>query len=300
MLSINYNAISTDAIALPGWDQMNVQAAVLRLDKIHSTISGNKWFKLRYYLEEAVSLNKKLVITFGGPWSNHLLATAAACRLVNLKAIGIVRGEEPAILSPTLKQVLQAGMELIYISRSDYRMKTLPGELIDKDYYLIPEGGYGMHGAAGAATILDRVPKNNYSHICCAVGTGTMMAGLIEGANDMQQVTGISSQKNNYSLEENIQLLLGDGNRKPGTAFRIIHDYHFGGYGHHQPALLDFMNYFYQHTGIPSDFVYTAKLFYGINDLVLQGYFPKGSKLLLIHSGGLQGNASINNGTLIF
>jgi len=294
---IDLNSISVDKLLLPILNEKKVEADVLRLDKIHSLVSGNKWFKLRYYLEEAKKLNKKTILTFGGAWSNHILATAAACQLYNFNCIGIIRGEEAAKLSPTLIQAKELNMKLIFISREDYATRKIPVEIIGDEYYLIDEGGFGIKGATGAATILDYCEKERYTHIACAIGTGTMMAGIIEASLPQQKVIGISVLKNNLELEENVKSLLLHNQKKH---FKIIHDYHFGGYAKHKPALLSFMNSFYAQTNVPVDFVYTAKLFYGITDLLNAGFFEPEGRILLIHSGGLQGNSSLNKGTLIF
>jgi 1-aminocyclopropane-1-carboxylate deaminase len=296
MSYINFKNISLDKLSLPLFTEKQVEVSVLRLDKIDPFISGNKWFKLRYYLEEAKKQNKKTIVTFGGAWSNHILATAAACRMNNLNSIGIIRGEEPSKLSPTLVQAKEAGMELIFISREEYQRKTIPEKLNSDEYYFIGEGGYGIKGAEGAATILDYCKKENYTHICCATGTGTMMAGLINGTSASTTVTGISVLKNNFNLEENLKSLLTNTTGR----FTITHDYHFGGYAKHQPELIDFMNNFYKETGVPTDFVYTGKLFFAVTDLIKEDYFLPGSRLLVIHSGGLQGNVSLGKATLIF
>jgi len=138
--------------------------------------------------------------------------------------------------------------------------------------------------------------KEAFTHCCCAVGTGTMMAGLTRAITSRQKMTGISVLKNNYDPENNLQSLLHDEPKE----WQIIHDYHFGGYAKYKPGLIEFMNEFYRQTRIPSDFVYTGKLFFAISDLIKNNYFPAGSKLLLIHSGGLQGNSSLSKGTLIY
>lgn len=296
MQDINLNNITLDKLSLPEFTAKNIEADVLRLDKIHPVISGNKWFKLRYYLEEAKALHKKKIVTFGGAWSNHIIATAAACRLNGFEATGIIRGEEASELSPTLKLAKEMGMNLIFISREDYSWKKIPEEINNDSNYFISEGGYGMKGAEGAATISGYFNKESYTDICCATGTGTMMAGLIKNSLPSNRVTGISVLKNNYELEENVTSL-ADCRKKD---FTIIHDYHFDGYAKWKPELINFMNEFYRLTSIPSDFVYTGKLFYAIHDLVASDYFPSGSRLLLIHSGGVQGNSSLSKGTLIF
>ncbi|MEI9946701.1 MAG: pyridoxal-phosphate dependent enzyme [Chitinophagaceae bacterium] len=290
---LSFDEIMTDDISYLFNNEM--QVAVLRLDKLHPVISGNKWFKLRYYMEDAKAQGKNHIITFGGAWSNHIVATAAACKMNGLKATGIIRGEEPANYSPTLLKAKELGMEFIFISREEYKDKIVPEQFTSSQYYIINEGGAGEMGAKGATTILDYCEKN-YTHYCCAVGTGTMMAGIINAVNTGQTVIGISVMKNNTGLEDDIRSLI----HKDNTNWQLLHDYHFGGYAKHQPSLLAFMNQFYTQTKIPSDFVYTGKLFYAINDLIEKNFFPANSNLLIIHSGGLQGNDSLPKGTLIF
>jgi len=286
--------ITTEKILSDLAVEKNIEVSVLRLDKIHPVISGNKWFKLRYYFEEARQQNKRTIVTFGGAWSNHIVATAAACRENKFDCIGIIRGEEPGIISPTLVQARELGMQLIFISREDYRVKKIPEQLNRNENYFIPEGGFGIKGAAGASIIFDFI-KGSYSHICCAVGTGTMMTGLINKATS-EEIVGISVMKNNFELEKNIRQLLNNKEKQ----INLVHDYHFGGYAKHSPELIAFMNDFYRQTNIPSDFVYTGKLFYAVKKLIENKFFPENSKMLLTHSGGLQGNASLNKGTLIF
>jgi 1-aminocyclopropane-1-carboxylate deaminase len=273
---------------------------VLRLDLMHPVISGNKWFKLRLYLKEAV-VQKKILLTFGGAYSNHIVATAAAARSAGLKSIGIIRGERPSSLSPTLEQALVFGMTLFFVPRSVYREKKIPSEVYalysPPDLYEVPEGGYGEKGAQGAATILEENNSAAYSHIITAAGTGTTLAGLVLAARSTQKLTGISVLKNNFSLKNEINHLL-PGEKK--DIFDLVGDYHFGGYARHTPALIRFMNEFYQRSGISTDFVYTAKAFYGIFDLMQKGRFSSEDRLLLIHTGGLQGNRSLTKGTLIF
>ena len=296
MTDINFNNISVDILTVPLFIEKGVEISVLRLDKIHPLISGNKWFKLRYYLEEAKQQNKKTIVTFGGAWSNHILATAAACKMNGFNGIGIIRGEKPANISPTLLQSQAEGMQLVFTSRDDYRKKKIPAELDNDNNYFINEGGFGNSGAAGAATILNYCDLNKFDKIGCACGTGTMIAGLIRATIPSQQVIGISMLKNNFDLEKSVQLLL---NNVEGN-YQLIHDYHFGGYAKYKSELIDFMNMFYLQTGIPSDFVYTGKLFYAFYQLVKNNSFIPGCRILLIHSGGLTGNSSLEKGMLIF
>ncbi len=288
-----FDNITVDAISLASHNE--ISADVLRLDKLNPVISGNKWFKLRYYLEEARLRQKKGILTFGGAWSNHIVATAAACHINGLSSIGIIRGEAPPQFSPTLLQARESGMQLLFISRKAYQSRELPATILPEEYYIVNEGGYGIPGAKGASTILAHC-SSNYTHYCCAVGTGTMMAGMINKVTPEQKIIGISVLKNNTGLEEMIEKLVHNNTKN----WELIHHYPFGGYAKHQPSLLEFMNEFYKLTGIPSDFVYTAKLFYAVTDLVKKNYFPPGSRLLLVHSGGLQGNKSGPPKTLDF
>ena len=282
------------------YQHKKVQVSVLRLDRLHPVVSGNKWFKLKGYLEQAAMQKKKTIVTFGGAYSNHILATAAACADAGFSAAAIIRGEPPLQLSQTLQDALAYGMKLIFSPRAQFRSKQLPHTLYadhaPEDCYLVPEGGKGALGAAGAATILHGVYMPAYSCVLTAVGTGTTLAGLTLASGTGQTIVGISVLKNAYSLDTEIaEMLPAEKNN-----FRVLHDFHFGGYGRHTPELLTFMNDWYRETGIPSDFVYTAKMFYAADALVRNGYFPPGSNILLIHTGGLQGNRSLPKGTLIF
>ena len=277
--------------------EKKISVSVLRLDLIHPVVSGNKWFKLKLYLDDAKKQNKKKIVTFGGAWSNHIVATAYASSLNDLQSIGIIRGEKPAEYSATLKAAIQYGMELIFINRLDYQNKNIPATLAIEDSYIISEGGYGKMGAQGFSTALEYCNKNSFTHIFCAAGTGTMLAGLIK-AITTQQVRGIPVLKNNHDLLPAIEQLLTP--EESLRNYELIGDYHFGGYARHTQPLIEFMNSFYKDSKIPTDFVYTGKLFFAVKDLILKNYFPVNSNLLIIHSSGLQGNTSLPEGTLIF
>lgn len=289
-----------DSLQLDYLMQQQIKADVLRLDLIHPLISGNKWYKLKEYIKEAKTLQKKVVITFGGPYSNHILATAAACSIFKIPAIGLIRGEEPKTYSPTLMDAQHQNMRLMFLPRKDYQDKLIPDAVFDQyskqEVYVINEGGYGQLGMKGAASILNECTGSFYTHILCAVGTGTTLAGLRYHAQQHQQIIGVSALKNNFSLTQEVERLL----EPMKESFSILHDFHFGGYAKYNPGLLEFMNEWFRQTGIPSDFVYTAKLFYAFAHLCQNGYFSRGSNILLIHSGGLQGNRSLPQGTLIF
>lgn len=280
-------------------NQKKVETEVLRLDTIDPIVSGNKWFKLKEYVKEAIGQAKTTILTFGGAFSNHIIATAAFCKTNDLKSVGIIRGERPESLSFTLQQAADFGMELFFVERGKYQQKEIPGEVMQQypNAYVVNEGGYGVLGMKGATAILHLVNKEKYTHIITAVGTGTTLAGLVEASAKEQKLIGISVLKNNFELEIQINDLLSTANK---NRFQLLHQFHFGGYAKHNKELTDFMNDWFCTTAIPSDFVYTGKLFYAFQSLVAEDFFPVGSKVLLVHTGGLQGNNSLKKGTLIF
>jgi 1-aminocyclopropane-1-carboxylate deaminase len=282
--------------------QKQVSVKVLRLDKIHPIVSGNKLFKLHYFLEEAVQSRHKTIITFGGAYSNHLAATAFACRHYGIASIGIVRGEQPAQLSPTLMQCITDGMQLQFISRTQYDKKestVFITQLKNKyaDGIIIPEGGYHPLGARGAALISRLFKPGGYSHLCCACGTATTIAGLLSAATNAKIIT-VPVLKGMTDIYQRIDFLCN--NQWPKDDLEIFNNYDFGGYAKKTPELIDFMNRLWQQYQLPTDFVYTAKLFYAVFDKIATGYFAPGSSILCVHTGGLQGNNSLAAGTLLF
>ena len=279
------------------WLPADIQAAMLRLDQLHPVVSGNKWFKLQYNLQAAEG---RPVVTFGGAYSNHLVATAAACREKGIAAIGVVRGERPAVPGHTLQQAAELGMRLVFVSREDYRMLA-QGQAADiqlitgvHDACIIPEGGHNALGAKGCEEILPLAGDARFTHVICATGTGTTLAGLINSATT-QQVTGISVLKGAFSLNNSTAELVHPGNH---TTWQILHDFHEGGYAKTSERLIGCMNDFYRETGIPTDRVYTGKMVLAVRLLLAENFFPPGSRLLLIHSGGLQGNDSLPPGVV--
>ncbi|MEP6747856.1 MAG: pyridoxal-phosphate dependent enzyme [Bacteroidota bacterium] len=298
---INLSAANIERLHLPVLDKHQIILDVLRLDKIDHIISGNKWFKLKYYLEGALQNNRRSVLTFGGAWSNHIVATASAAKKAGLASVGVIRGERPLAPSHTLLKAISLGMKLVYVSRETYNQKKDPAfiEQLLQEYdqpCIIPEGGEGETGIKGAAEICGLADIENYTHLVCAVGTGTLLAGLAMGSLLHHHIKIIG-----------VPVLKGFDNWMPpgriaGPQQRIYIEpgYHFGGYAKKNDVLVDFMNQLYQQTNIPTDFVYTGKLFFSINDLIKKDYFPKQSRLLAIHSGGLQGNDSLAPGTLVF
>lgn len=296
--SMHFDKIITQPIDGTWLHNNNVQLSVLRLDEMHTVVSGNKWFKLKYYLAEALAANSGAIGSFGGAYSNHIVAVAYACKTAGIKSVGIIRGEQPPALSDTLQDAKDYGMELHFVNRTAYRDPQSIQQHF-KNIYWINEGGYGINGAKGAADILSYAKdQNNYSHIFCAVGTGTMMAGIVQSAAIYQHIIGISIMKGNFALAEKVNNLLDEASRN--KTFHIVHDYHFGGYAKHPPELLHFINEIWLQYHLPTDIVYTAKTFYAVRQMVLNNTIPAGSNVLMIHSGGLQGNRSLSDNTLLF
>lgn len=262
------------------FSQRGIEVSVLRLDLIHPQISGNKWFKLKYNLQEAKKQGYDTILTFGGAFSNHIHAAAVACKQFGFKSIGVIRGEQSSEANSTLSDANQNGMQLHFVSRDLYKRKAAPefiNELKNKfgDFYLIPEGGDNELGAKGCEAILQGM--SDFDLVFCACGTGTTFKGLSKALKPHQQLIGIS-------------VLKGEG-EMTNTYSGILTDYHFGGYAKHTNELLEFKNRFETETQIPLDYVYTAKLFFAGYDRIEKDKIPSGSKLLIIHSGGLQGNA---------
>lgn len=296
MQELQHDLVSLEEIVSPTRWPSTISTRILRLDKIHPIISGNKWYKLQFHLSEAMRLHKKRIVTWGGAWSNHLLATAAACHSLSLACLGIIRGDRPEILSLTLKEAEKLGMQLHFISREEYRQQRVSTELITPDDWEIPEGGYSELGVRGASTIAGLFEPNDFTHIICAVGTGTMMAGIINAVPSSLRVIGIPVLKGSEALEQAIKKML----RTDHENWELIPGFEWGGYAKHPQGLLDFMNQWYQETRILTDIVYTSKLCYAVNNLMAGNFFPPESKILIIHSGGLQGNRSLAKGALFF
>ena len=289
-------------VDLPELRRHNIHLVVKRLDKIHPVIAGNKWYKLKYNVEEASKQNHRLVLTFGGAYSNHIHATAAAAQLAGLSSIGIIRGEETLPLNPTLADAKAAGMILHYVSRTAYREKTsleFTEDLrkIYGDFYQIPEGGTNALAVKGTKEILEERDAY-FDFVCTSIGTGGTLAGLLATANNSQTVLGFSSLKGDF-IHQEIQALLNKLNILQICQHQIITDYHFGGYGKHQPDLVEFIHDFKRRTDMPLDPIYTGKMMFGLFDLIKKDHIPEGSKVLALHTGGLQGIRGFNlrNGT---
>ena len=274
--------------------RLNTQVSLKPDYLIHPTVSGNKYRKLKYNLQKAQSENYKGILTFGGAFSNHIAATAAAGLALNIPTVGVIRGEELASkieLNSTLKYAKSCGMHLEYVLRSDYKQKNDPAYLKlllenFKNFYVIPEGGTNELAIKGCQEILSQEDLT-FDIICCAVGTGGTIAGLINSSLPTQKIIGFPALKGGF-LNEDICKFASQSN------WELWDAYHFGGYAKVDSKLITFMNYFKTTYKIPLDPVYTAKMMYGIFDAIQIGKIPKNAKVLAIHTGGLQGIEGMN------
>ena len=272
----------------------NLEIFIKREDKIHPIISGNKYRKLKYNLIDAKGKGHNTLLTFGGAYSNHIAAVAAAGNHFGFKTIGVIRGEELVDKideNPTLKQASNHGMQFKFISREDYRNKNCEEFVEDLkvefgQLYLLPEGGTNHLAVKGCEEILNSKDRD-FDYICCPVGTGGTIAGLINCSQPRQQVLGFPALKGDF-LNDNIIKFATKNN------WKLITDYHFGGYAKINKELISFINGFKEKYNIPLDSIYTGKMMYGILDLIEKGFFTENSKILAIHTGGLQGIESIN------
>jgi 1-aminocyclopropane-1-carboxylate deaminase len=283
--------IKTQEISLSLLKQKKVRLFIKRIDQVHPFVSGNKWYKLKYNLIKADQKGFKTLLTFGGAYSNHIVATAFAAKEKGLKSIGLIRGEEHFPLNSTLRFARENGMELHYVNRSDYRQKATQDCIKNLrnrfgDFYLISEGGTNDLAIKGAAEILDTNDTQDY--ICCAVGTGGTIAGIIRASNDKQTVIGFPAIKGFKQLKKDIKNWTNTNN------YKLINNYVGDGYAKVSKELVEFINKFNAEHNIPLDAIYTGKMLMGILDLVGKDYFPKGSTILTIHTGGLQGNKGMS------
>jgi 1-aminocyclopropane-1-carboxylate deaminase/D-cysteine desulfhydrase-like pyridoxal-dependent ACC family enzyme len=278
-------------------DRANVNLFLKREDQNHPTIQGNKLRKLKYNLTEAKNNNYSTLLTFGGAFSNHLYAVAAAGKLFNFKTIGVVRGEKVLPLNDTLAFAEECGMTLHFISRQQYREKTTEHFLSDLramfgSFYLIPEGGSNVLAVRGCKEIVQEI-NMPFDYLCTPVGTGGTMAGLIAGAENRGQVLGFAALKGASFLVNDVTALLTSAQCPVYDNWQIVTDYHFGGYAKQTPELLNFMRSFEKTQGVLLEPIYTAKMLYGIFDLVEQNFFKPNSNIIAIHTGGLQGRGHL-------
>lgn len=303
-MKIPLQDIQLQAIHSAVLTQKKIQLSVLRLDNIHPQISGNKYFKLKYNLLEAKRQGYDTLLTFGGAFSNHIYATAQAAKLAGLKSIGIIRGEATQPLNSTLGFAKTCGMQLQFISRTQYRTKDeahFKAELQAQlgKFYLIPEGGSNALALAGVREILQLI-RTDFDYLATSCGTGATMAGLMLGVQSTQKVLGFSALKGGGFLWNDIKLLLEAyfelfPDKQPCAADEmmaqrgeLILDYHFGGYAKKTLELERFIEKFTAEHSIPIEWIYTGKLFFGLLDLIQKDYFPAGTHIIALHTGGLR------------
>ncbi|MBC3757882.1 1-aminocyclopropane-1-carboxylate deaminase/D-cysteine desulfhydrase [Hyunsoonleella sp. SJ7] len=274
--------------------EVDVELYIKREDELHAFVSGNKYRKLKYNLKEAEKLGFDTLLTFGGAFSNHIASVALAGQILGFKTIGVIRGEELSAKidsNPTLSFAKQNAMRFKFVSRQTYREKTSERFLTElksefNNFYLVPEGGTNTLAVKGCEEIL-RDTEHNFDFICCPVGTGGTISGLINCSKPGQQVLGFPALKGAF-LQDDISKFVSK------TNWELIADYHFGGYGKVNAELVDFINQFKLENNIQLDPIYTGKMLFGIMDLIKKQYFPSGSKILAIHTGGLQGIVGMN------
>lgn len=282
-------------IPLQQFFDTSIRLDVLREDKVHPFVSGNKFRKLKYNLNHAKTEGFSNIITFGGAYSNHIAAVAAAGKLTGIGTVGVIRGEElrsKIETNPTLQFAQDQGMQLHFISRDLYRRKeniafaeelqTLYGKS-----YMLPEGGTNQLAVQGSAEIISE-HHAMYDYICVAVGTGGTLAGILKTSHANQHCLGYSALKGRFQVSE-VEKYTSKKN------YEITDDYCFGGYAKIDSELVRFINRFKKETNVPLDPVYTGKLFYGIFEGIKNGFFKENSRILAIHTGGLQGISGMNS-----
>ena len=274
--------------------EKNITLALKREDLIHPIVSGNKYRKLKYNLLSAKEKGLKTLLTFGGAFSNHILAVAAAGKENGFKTIGIIRGEElrqKLDLNPTLSRAKNLGMQFKFVSRDQYRSKADIDfvEALKKEFgafYAIPEGGTNSLAIQGCEEILTEEDEQ-FSVVTTCVGTGGTLAGLINSSASNQKIIGFSALKGNFMSDE-IRTMTAKEN------WRLQTNYHFGGYAKVSETLINFINKFKLETGIPLDPIYTGKMMFGLLDMVKNDNFAPDTRILAIHTGGLQGISGMN------
>lgn len=295
-MDLQYTKTPVVKISTPEVVRAGIKLLIKREDQNHPHISGNKWWKLKYNLQAAQQQKHNTLLTFGGAYSNHIYATAAAAHELGLKSIGIIRGEETLPLNATLAFAKSRGMQLHYVPREAYRSKTsveFIQSLHDRfgDFYLIPEGGTNALAVKGVAEFAQQLQQQvSFDYVCLPVGTGGTIAGLIAGMNQQTQVVGISVLKNGEFLVDEVKNHLKNFSDRVYGNWCIETSYHHGGYAKTNPQLFEFIREMNQQHQLPLDPVYTAKLMWGVIDMIEKEKFTRGSKVLMLHTGGLQGN----------
>lgn len=275
--------------------ERGVRVFMLRDDLLHPGISGNKWRKLKYNVLEAKAENHTTIVTVGGAHSNHIVALAAAGKEFDFKTIGLIRGYEAYRNNATLLQASELGMDIRFFDKSEYaqlEVQYLP-QLENEigAFYFVPMGGGNPLGTQGSMEIIADIPKET-SHISVACGTGSTLAGISLAARNKYTVIGFPVMKNGEFIHDEVRRFQSFFKEDTYT-FKLMTEYHFGGFGKMSPELISFINGFYQKHQIPLDGIYTGKMMFGIYELIQKGHFPSGSVITAIHTGGVQGNAGL-------
>lgn len=306
ILQVNVSYSPLQLLEDPLLSRSGVNLYLKRDDLLHPEVSGNKWRKLKYNLQEAASQQKDTLLTFGGAYSNHIYATAAAGRLFGFHTVGVIRGESPLPLNPTLQFAQDCGMRLHFVDRTTYAHKyqwEFLDSLADRfgDFYLLPEGGTNALAVKGCTEIIQEIEAegtfSHFDYVCCACGTGGTLAGLAASLFPHQRAIGFSALKGGDFLMGDVKQVLKayrnafDIPAPTSVNYQVISDYHFGGYAKTSPELLYFIRNFEQRHEVRLDQVYTGKMLAGLFDMIQQGRFCPGTTIVAIHTGGLQGRS---------
>ena len=265
--------------------ESGVELWLKRDDLIHPIISGNKWRKLSGILNTYENNAYKSITTFGGAFSNHLVATACATAILGVPSEAIIRGEEPKELSPVLQLCRLYGMQLVFVSREEYKKAKRETGIAD-DVLYIPEGGACKKGTLGCEAILAEVDLQQFSQIFISCGTGTTVAGMANYLDKNElgvQLNGIQVLKGKDYIKNDLEEVFGI------TSAHIFDEFHCGGYAKTTEELMEFIKDFTKQTGVLLDPVYTGKMMLAIEKLIEMGKIKAGEKILAIHTGGLTG-----------
>ncbi|PKF62966.1 1-aminocyclopropane-1-carboxylate deaminase [Psychromonas sp. psych-6C06] len=288
----------------------NISLSIKRDDLLHTHISGNKWRKLKFNLIEARSRGVNHILSFGGAYSNHIHALAAAGFHFGFKTSAIIRGESHYANNPTLQQAQKWGMQLHFVTRKEYQLRNEADYLMQlqkrfSDAFILPEGGsnaFAIPGIAEACTEINQQSDNSVDHIITATGSGGTLAGLVAGCSATKnkiKVTGIAVLKQGEYLNQQIQELLKQTEHCYDTQWQLQTQFHGGGYAKVSPVLKTFCRTFEQQYDIPIEPIYTGKMFYALFELLKEGYFNEGDHIVALHTGGLQGRQGFQQNKLI-
>ncbi len=271
-------------------DARHLSIRILRLDKIHPVVSGNKYFKLKYNIIEAKKNSAELILSFGGAFSNHIRALAFTAMKEGIRSAAVIRGEELNPSNYSLSFAAECGMEFFFVTREEYRLRNNPEfiEMLRKkfgDFYLVPEGGSNSLAVKGCSEIVDYI-NDDFDYLAVSCGTGGTAAGLLEGLAGHKKLLIFPSLKQYGFLKDDIRSLNYGYNKRVFRNFEFVPGYDFGGYAKKRKELIDFIEDFESRSEVPLDFVYTGKLFYGVQEEIKKGRFKSGDKIVLIHTGG--------------